>query len=125
MRIIRFRTSDGRVILTDDQGDGESTVVLDADGVLGPHQRELAHREILRGKHALVADDDEGIRQAVSTTLARFECECTLCCDGEEAIQAIGQGRTVVVATLARPEPRRSFPTRAPEVRGPLLCRYA
>jgi len=56
MRIIRFRTSDGRVILSDDQGDGDGTVVLDADGILGPRQADLADREMLRGKHAKVAD---------------------------------------------------------------------
>ena len=104
MRIIRFRTSDKRVILTDDHGDGDGTVVLDADGILGPRQEDLAHREILRGKHALVADDDEGIRQAVSTTLARLECECTLCRDGEEAIQAIVErDLDVVVSDIVMP----------------------
>ena len=104
MRIIRFRTSDKRVILTDDHGDGDGTVVLDADGILGPRQEDLAHREILRGKHALVADDDEGIRQAVSTTLARLECECTLCRDGEEAIKAIVErDLDVVVSDIVMP----------------------
>ncbi len=104
MRIIRFRNSDKRIILTDDQGDGDGTVVLDADGILGPRQEDLAHREILRGKHALVADDDEGIRQVVSTTLARFECECTLCRDGEEAIKAIVErDLDVVVSDIVMP----------------------
>ncbi len=104
MRIIRFRTSGGRVILADDQGDGDGTLVLDAEGILGPRQADLAHREILRGRHALVADDDEGIRQAVSSTLARVECECTLCRDGEEAIQAIGERDfDVVVSDIVMP----------------------
>ncbi len=104
MRIIRFRTSDKRVILTDDHGDGDGTVVLDADGILGPRQEDLARREILRGKHALVADDDEGIRQVVSTTLARLECECTLCRDGEEAIKAIVErDLDVVVSDIVMP----------------------
>jgi len=104
MRIIRFRSSDGRVILADDHGDGDGTLILDADGILGPRQADLAHREILRGKHALVADDDEGVRQAVSSTLARVECECTLCRDGQEAIQAIGErDLDVVVSDIVMP----------------------
>ncbi len=104
MRIIRFQTSDKRIILTDDNGDGAGTVVLDADGILGPSQAELARREILRGKRALVADDDEGVRQAVSATLAHLECECTLCSDGAEALQAIGERELdVVVSDIVMP----------------------
>lgn len=104
MRIIRFRSSDGRVILADDNGDGAGTLILDADGILGPGQEVLAQREILRGKHALVADDDEGVRLAVSTTLARLDCECTLCRNGDEALRAIGErDLDVVVSDIIMP----------------------
>ena len=104
MRIIRIRTSDGRVILADDHLDGAGTVLLDVDGILGPGQADLARREILRGKRALVVDDDEGVRQAITTTLERFDCVCTICCDGAEALVAIGQRELdVVVSDIVMP----------------------
>ncbi|MHC4427044.1 MAG: fumarylacetoacetate hydrolase family protein [Planctomycetota bacterium] len=104
MRIIRFRGADGRVLLGEELGDGTATVLLDADGVLGSNQRDAAHREILRGKRAIVADDDEGIRQAVGAILGRFECECTFCKDGDEAIRAIDERPAdVIVSDIAMP----------------------
>ena len=105
MRIIRFRAADGRTLLGEDHGDGTATVFLDAEGILGPAQTDLAHREILRGKRALVADDDEGIRQVIGAILGRFECECTFCKDGNEAIRAIGnRDLDIVVSDIAMPE---------------------
>ena len=104
MRIIRIRTSDGRVILADDHLDGEGTVLLDVAGILGPDQADLARREILRGKRALVVDDDEGVRRAISTTLARFDCVCTICRDGAEALIAIEERELdVVVSDIVMP----------------------
>ncbi len=99
MRIIRFVAEDGRVLLGEDHGDGTATVLLDADGVLGPRQAEAANREVLRGKRALVADDDEGIRSVLTETLARVECACTVCKDGAEAVEAIANGDVDVVIT--------------------------
>ena len=86
MRIVRFLCSDGRVLLGDDENDGTATVLVDADGLFGPCEWERAAREMLRGRRALVADDDEGIRMTVSRTLEKFECECTICTDGAQAI---------------------------------------
>ncbi len=104
MRIIRFSARDGRVLLGEYHADGAATVLLDADGVLGPRQEDLARREILRGKRALIADDDEGIRHTISETLGRLECECTICKDGEEAIRAIGERELdVVVSDIVMP----------------------
>ena len=103
-RIIRFVASNGREILGDDHGDGAGTVLHDADGILGPRQADLAQREILRGKHALVADDDEGIRRTIGATLERFDCKCTICTDGAEAIRAIGErDLDVVVSDIVMP----------------------
>ncbi len=104
MRISRFRTGDGGVVLADDHLDGTGTVLLDVDGILGPGQADLARREILRGKRALVVDDDEGVRQAITTTLARLDCVCTICCDGAEALLAIGEhDLDVVVSDIVMP----------------------
>lgn len=104
MRIIRFRARDGRVFLGEDHGDGEATILLDAEGILGPGQADLVQREVLRGKRALIADDDEGIRRAVGAALERFECECTVCKDGAEAIRAIGEkDLDVVVSDIVMP----------------------
>ena len=104
MRIIRFRASDGRMLLAEDHLDGAATVLLDAEGILGPKQDDLARKAILRGKRALVADDDEGIRQVISATLARLDCECTICKDGAEALRAIGERELdVVVSDIVMP----------------------
>ncbi len=104
MRIIRFRASDGRMVLAEDHLDGAATVLLDADGILGPRQDDLARRAILRGKRALVADDDEGIRQTISATLTRLDCECTICKDGAEALRAIADHELdVVVSDIVMP----------------------
>jgi 2-keto-4-pentenoate hydratase/2-oxohepta-3-ene-1,7-dioic acid hydratase in catechol pathway len=104
MRIIRFIADDGRVLLGEDHLDGTASVLYDAEGVLGLRQQELAQREVLRGKRALVADDDDGIRQAVGAVLAKFECECVPCRDGDEAIRVIGErDLDVVVSDIVMP----------------------
>jgi 2-keto-4-pentenoate hydratase/2-oxohepta-3-ene-1,7-dioic acid hydratase in catechol pathway len=89
MRIVRLMTDDGQILLGDDRQDGTATVLIDGQGVLGPREEEKAAREMLRGRQALVADDDEGIRRVVTRTLERFDCECTTCSDGAEAIGAL------------------------------------
>jgi 2-keto-4-pentenoate hydratase/2-oxohepta-3-ene-1,7-dioic acid hydratase in catechol pathway len=104
MRIIRFVDSEGRVVLGEDHRDGDATVLLDADGLLGPRQDDLARRALLRGKRALIADDDAGIRQTVDETLRRFDCACTVCKDGAEALSAIGKtDLDVVVSDIVMP----------------------
>ena len=104
MRIIRFLASDGRLLLGEDHLDGAATVLLDADGILGPKQEDLARRAILRGKRALVADDDEGIRQTIGATLGRFDCDFTICKDGAEAIRAIAErDLDVIVSDIVMP----------------------
>jgi len=104
MRIIRFEDSEGRVVFGDDHRNGSATVLLDADGLLGPKQDDQARRELLRGTRALIADDDEGIRQAVDAILRRFDCACTLCKDGNEALRAIGETELdLVVSDIIMP----------------------
>lgn len=89
MRILRFMSSDGRVLIGDDCSDGTATVLIDGQGIFGPRQKERAAREMLRGLRALVADDDEGVRMTIQKTLEKCECQCTTCRDGAEAIDAI------------------------------------
>jgi 2-keto-4-pentenoate hydratase/2-oxohepta-3-ene-1,7-dioic acid hydratase in catechol pathway/FixJ family two-component response regulator len=89
MRIIRFLSNEGRSILGEENGDGTARVLLDAAGVLGPAQTQQATREVLRGKRAVVADDDDGILKTVEAALSRFECTCHVCHDGDEALDAI------------------------------------
>lgn len=105
MRVIRFVGDDGRVLLGEDRLDGTATVLLDVEGVLGRNQAEQAHREVLRGKRALVADDDEGIRREITGALEKYDCRCTVCKDGAEAIRAIGErDLDVVVSDIVMPE---------------------
>ena len=87
-----------------DHGDGSATVLLDTEGLLGAKQAERASREVLRGKRALVADDDEGIRQTVGRSLEKCECVCTICHDGAEAIAAIKENDLdLVVSDIVMP----------------------
>lgn len=104
MRILRFATSDGRVLLGDDRDDGTATVLIDGHGILGPRQGERAAREMLRGLRALVADDDDGILLTIRKTLEKFECRCTICRDGAEAIDAIQHDEfDLVVSDIVMP----------------------
>jgi len=103
MHIVRFRAEDGRVYLGEDHGNGSATRLLDPLGVLGPFTRTAPH-ERLRGRRALVADDDEGMRELMSTTLSRAGCKCTLCADGAEAVQVIEhESPDIVVSDIAMP----------------------
>ena len=103
MHIVRFRAEDGRVYLGEDHGDGSATRLLDPLGVLGPFTRTAPH-ERLRGRHALVADDDDGMRELMSTTLSRAGCACTVCADGAEAVHVIEHGSPdLIVSDIAMP----------------------
>jgi len=103
MRIIRFLGEDGRIHYGQDHGDGSATVLVDPHGVLGPASDD-ARRQLLCGKHALVADDDDNMRQLIAAVLAKLGCECTLCADGREALQALDAGPTdLVVSDILMP----------------------
>ncbi|MCZ6836998.1 MAG: response regulator, partial [Planctomycetota bacterium] len=91
MRILRFLNHDGQVMLGEDNQDGKATVLFDGQGLFGPRQDKQAARALLSGLHAIVADDDECICQTVRSTLEKFDCRCTTCRDGAEAIEAIQQ----------------------------------
>ena len=105
MRIVRFVATDGREVLGNDHGDGTATELIDSEGVLGPAQKDRAAREVLRGRQVLVADDDEGIRRAVQQILEKFECRCTMCVDGAEAIAAIQHDDLdLVVSDIVMPQ---------------------
>jgi 2-keto-4-pentenoate hydratase/2-oxohepta-3-ene-1,7-dioic acid hydratase in catechol pathway len=87
MRIIRFVDADGLTHTGEDHADGAASVLVDPLGVLGVSP--LDRRVIYQGKRALVADDDENMRQMMSTVLGRLGCICTICSDGAEAMAAI------------------------------------
>jgi 2-keto-4-pentenoate hydratase/2-oxohepta-3-ene-1,7-dioic acid hydratase in catechol pathway len=89
MRIIRFIASDGRVVHGEEHDDGTATVIDDAQGILDAARARYVGPETLRGKRALVADDDQNVRTMVSTVLERVGCRCNVCSDGAQAMQAI------------------------------------
>lgn len=104
MRIVRFLANDGRVLLGDDQHDGTATLLVDGHGIFGPAEERRAARELLSGRFALVADDDEGMRLTISKTLEKFDCQCTTCSDGAEAIEALHDQRVdFVVSDIVMP----------------------
>lgn len=88
MRIVRFLGEDGRIHHGEACGDGSATVLLDPHGVLGAASDE-ARRQLFLGRRALVADDDANMREMMATVLTRLGCDCALCADGAEAIDAI------------------------------------
>ena len=104
MRIVRFESSDGAVLLGDECGDGTARVLIDGLGLFGPREEERLARATLRGVRALVADDDEGVRRIVAATLQKFDCACTMCRDGAEAIDELGHADfDVVVSDIVMP----------------------
>jgi len=103
MRIIRFLGEDGRVHHGEEHGDGSATVLLDPMGVLGTPDPEL-RQELFRGKHALIADDDENMRRMMATVLTKVGCQCTVVADGAEAIGAIrSEPLDLVVSDIIMP----------------------
>jgi 2-keto-4-pentenoate hydratase/2-oxohepta-3-ene-1,7-dioic acid hydratase in catechol pathway len=103
MRIIRFLDRDGRVHLGEEHGDGTATVLVDPQGVMGG-RAQSAFRERFRGRVALVADDDENMRELMATVLTRVGCQCTVCTDGAEAIHALEhQPIDLVVSDIVMP----------------------
>jgi len=104
MRIVRFQSSDGAVLIGDECGDGTARVLIDGLGLFGPREEERLARATLRGVRALVADDDEGVRRIVAATLMKFDCACTMCRDGAEAIDELGSADfDVVVSDIVMP----------------------
>jgi CheY-like chemotaxis protein len=104
MRIVRFLSDGGEARLGDYGPDGTATLLLDARGVIEPKHDRLALREMLRDRRALVADDDEGIRNSVGAVLDKLGCGCLVCCDGDEAISALQQQDVhLVVSDIVMP----------------------
>lgn len=102
MRIVRFVAEDGRTLVGDDRGDGAATVLADPAGLLGAATGGAS--AMLRGKRAVIADDDENMRLTLSTVLGRFECECAVCKDGAEAMAALRSDAVdLVVSDIAMP----------------------
>jgi 2-keto-4-pentenoate hydratase/2-oxohepta-3-ene-1,7-dioic acid hydratase in catechol pathway len=88
MRIVRFVGEDGQVHHGEDRGDGSALLLADPQGVLGGDNGD-GGRDLLRGKRAVVADDDDNMRDLMATTLRKVGCQCTVCSDGAQAIEAI------------------------------------
>jgi 2-keto-4-pentenoate hydratase/2-oxohepta-3-ene-1,7-dioic acid hydratase in catechol pathway len=103
MRIIRFLGEDGRVHHGEEHGDGSATVLLDPMGVFGTPDPEL-RQELFRGRHALIADDDENMRRMMAAVLTKVGCQCTVAADGAEAIDAIrNEPLDLVVSDIIMP----------------------
>jgi 2-keto-4-pentenoate hydratase/2-oxohepta-3-ene-1,7-dioic acid hydratase in catechol pathway len=103
MRIIRFLDEEGRERHGEPNDDGTATVILDPLGALGRTAR-AGSRDLLRNKRALVADDDENMRQFIQAVLARAGCSCTVCGDGAAALEAIErEPLDLIVADIMMP----------------------
>ncbi len=103
MKIGRYRTPSGAVVLGEWSGDGSVAVLRDMDGVL-TGRRGRTPGEFLRGLRAVVADDDPLIRETIQTILTRYACDCTVCADGAEAIEAVQDRKPdLVVSDIAMP----------------------
>jgi len=103
MRIIRFIDTDGRIHHGRDDGNGVATELLDPQGVLGPSST-APQRAMFHDRHALVADDDERMRELMATVLRRVGCKCTVCADGRDAINVIEQESIdLVVSDIVMP----------------------
>ncbi len=104
MRITRFVSTDGQESLGRELDDGRATPVSDPLGLLdgSPATALLGRR--LSGLRAIVADDDEGMRETVCRVLEKFSCETLPCRDGAEALSAIeGEQVDLVVSDIAMP----------------------
>ena len=89
MRIIRFVNEHDVTLIGADHGDGTATVLIDTLSTLGPDEDGTSIIDALRGRQAIVADDDPNMRELMTTVLERAACQCTVCCDGAEAMRAI------------------------------------
>ncbi|MCA9312571.1 MAG: fumarylacetoacetate hydrolase family protein [Phycisphaerales bacterium] len=104
MKIGRYRTPSGAVILGEWTGGDSVPVLRDIEGTL-TGRRQRSPGDFLRGLRAVVADDDPLIRETIHTILTRFSCDCTLCADGLEAIETIAQVKPdLVVSDIAMPQ---------------------
>jgi 2-keto-4-pentenoate hydratase/2-oxohepta-3-ene-1,7-dioic acid hydratase in catechol pathway len=88
MRLIRLLDEEGRILHGEQHDDGSVTRVVDPHGVLGVRAAAV-RRAMFKGRRALVADDDENMRELLSRVLESVGCACTVCRDGAEAINAI------------------------------------
>jgi CheY-like chemotaxis protein len=103
MRVIRFLADDGSILLGEDRGDGTARVVIEPGGILTDDATSLT-LPLLRGRHALVADDDERMRELVTAVLDSVGCTCTVCADGAEAMAAIErESLDLVVSDIRMP----------------------
>jgi 2-keto-4-pentenoate hydratase/2-oxohepta-3-ene-1,7-dioic acid hydratase in catechol pathway len=103
MKIIRFRDENSRVLVAAQQQSGRVMLLEDPLGVIEPGHRALI-RDRLRGRSAVVADDDENMCRMMATILRRFGCRCIVARDGAEAIKALeGNPVDLVVSDIQMP----------------------
>ncbi|MHC5113669.1 MAG: fumarylacetoacetate hydrolase family protein [Planctomycetota bacterium] len=98
MRIIRFLGSDSRVHHGEQLENGSASVLLDPQGIFGP-AGATSQRGLFAGRRVLVADDDDKMREMMAAVLQRVGCECTVCHDGAQAMQAIGREPLDMIVT--------------------------
>lgn len=98
MRIIRFLSDDGRILLGEDQGNGEALMLIEPRAVLDadPIAASLA---MIEGSSALVADDDENMRKIMATVLSTMGCRCSIAEDGQEAMRIVQTEHLDLVVT--------------------------
>ena len=103
MKIGRFVTSEGDVVVG--EWDGGESVSLLCDGVGLLTGEPTGRREdVLRGLRVVVADDDPLMRETMARVFEVFECDTTVCIDGAEAMNAIhGTSPQLVVSDIAMP----------------------
>jgi len=102
MRVIRFVSEHDEILIGADHGDGSATILIDTLGILGHDDDGTGIIDALRGKHAIVADDDENMRELMATVLDRAACTTTVCRDGREAMQAIADAEADIVVSDIR-----------------------
>ncbi|MCA9296298.1 MAG: response regulator, partial [Phycisphaerales bacterium] len=104
MRIIRFVSEKDEVLIGADNGDGSATILIDTLSTLGPDDDGTSIINALRGKHAIVADDDDNMRELMTTVLDRAACTATVCRDGAEAMAAISNvAADLIVSDIRMP----------------------
>lgn len=80
-------------------------VATQQSGILGRHAGAKTKDPLLDGKHVLIADDEEIIRETVSGVLRKCGCEVETACDGGMAVAMIEQRRyDLILADIKMPQ---------------------
>jgi CheY-like chemotaxis protein len=102
MRIIRYQSERYGTQLGQLRAEGDASILIDRQEILGVDPIASTQR-VLRGMHAVVADDDDAMRELVTAVLQHLGCTCTVCTDGADAMRAIGQPFDLMVTDIRMP----------------------